>query len=315
MRISLWQQFSSNHSGSYHVIGTFKTTEDAQVAYEEIRKILQEIDTWHRENPMGIEKDWNNGGPLPPETAIAERLSIDWPETINWTGWANYRHIGHPSFTKFNRDPGQQAEQLIDEAIMVLANTVIANNPHETYMAGKTFKNLLEHFGAEIAGVGFDPSSNLVVGREDTYEFEILYFVAPNEETANQIENAIRAYVEDRKSDTHLPPWYDHKSNFEKILPNSPYLKDKQVEIWQRKTKERIEFRSQSDKLSRVRMENHALISAAELWREGLEFRFEKIIFADGNYGLAALIAYLEASGFTDIRISYGYVPREPEDY
>ncbi|MCQ3932619.1 MAG: hypothetical protein DPW16_19390 [Chloroflexi bacterium] len=314
MRISLWQQFSSNHSGSYHIIGTFKTIEDARRVYEEIGKILHEIDDWYRENPNGLVTSWNNGGPLPPESAIAERLGIEWPETIDWAGWAEYYRIGSPNFEKNKRDPSKEAERLIDEAIMVLANTVIARNPDQTHMGGITFKNLLEYFGAEISGEGYDPSSK-VVGREDVYEFEILHFTAPNEETANQIENAIRAYVEDRKSDTHLPPWYDHAANFGKILPNSPYLKDKQVEIWRQKAKERIEFRSQSDKLSRVRMENHALISAAELWREGLGFRFEKIIFADGNYGLAALIAYLEANGFTDIRISYGYVPREPEDY
>lgn len=196
MRISLWQQFSSNHSGSYHVIGTFKTIEDAQAAYEEIRKILQEIDNWHRENPTGIEKDWNYGGPLPPEVAIAARLGIEWPETIDWAGWAEYRHIGHPQFVKFNIDPTKEAQQLIDEAIVVLANTVVAHTPDQTHMSGETFKNLLERFGAEIAGEGFDPSGNMVVGKEDMDEFEILHFTAPNEETANQVEKAIRAYLE-----------------------------------------------------------------------------------------------------------------------
>jgi hypothetical protein len=50
MRVSIWQQFSSNHSGHFWVVGTFKTVEDAQKAYDELRAMLTEIDRWHREH-------------------------------------------------------------------------------------------------------------------------------------------------------------------------------------------------------------------------------------------------------------------------
>ncbi|GIV96508.1 MAG: hypothetical protein KatS3mg057_1165 [Herpetosiphonaceae bacterium] len=51
MRLSVWQQFSSKHSGFFWVVGHFKTIKQAREAYGELRAMLQEIDRWHQEHP------------------------------------------------------------------------------------------------------------------------------------------------------------------------------------------------------------------------------------------------------------------------
>src|SRR5215475_13956899 len=43
MRISIWQQFASNHSNSFIVVGRFQTVEQAQQAYQSIRSVLQHL--------------------------------------------------------------------------------------------------------------------------------------------------------------------------------------------------------------------------------------------------------------------------------
>lgn len=43
MKLSLWQQFSSNHSAGFSLIGQFKTAEEATQAVAVIRGILEKI--------------------------------------------------------------------------------------------------------------------------------------------------------------------------------------------------------------------------------------------------------------------------------
>jgi hypothetical protein len=47
MHISLWQQFTSNHSAAFDLIGTFKTAEDAEQAAVEVRTILRRVREWY----------------------------------------------------------------------------------------------------------------------------------------------------------------------------------------------------------------------------------------------------------------------------
>jgi hypothetical protein len=43
MRVSIWQQFSSNHSSFFTVAGIFKTVELAEKATHELRSIIKTI--------------------------------------------------------------------------------------------------------------------------------------------------------------------------------------------------------------------------------------------------------------------------------
>ncbi len=51
MKISIWQQFSSNHSASFTLVGLFKSYADAEAAAVKMRDLIARIALWHAENP------------------------------------------------------------------------------------------------------------------------------------------------------------------------------------------------------------------------------------------------------------------------
>jgi hypothetical protein len=78
MKLSLWQQFSSNHSGSYTIVGAFDTPEVAQNAHRVIQQMMREIDTWNRQHPPDA---WR---PNVIEEQYGKMYAIDWQEPIDW---------------------------------------------------------------------------------------------------------------------------------------------------------------------------------------------------------------------------------------
>jgi hypothetical protein len=86
MRISIWQQFSSNHSSHFTVIGEFATRAQAEHAADEIRGILKRIEDWYAEHPDGIESVWTNDDwgqePSPPELELAAQYQVQWEEEV-----------------------------------------------------------------------------------------------------------------------------------------------------------------------------------------------------------------------------------------
>jgi hypothetical protein len=46
MRVSIWNQFSSNHSGSMTIVGNFETIEKAMEAEGTLRQIIEEVNDW-----------------------------------------------------------------------------------------------------------------------------------------------------------------------------------------------------------------------------------------------------------------------------
>jgi uncharacterized lipoprotein YehR (DUF1307 family) len=47
MKLSIWQQFSSNHSANFTTVGQFESAEWAQEALKEVQEIIQNIAWWH----------------------------------------------------------------------------------------------------------------------------------------------------------------------------------------------------------------------------------------------------------------------------
>jgi ribosomal protein S18 acetylase RimI-like enzyme len=47
LKLHLWQQFSSNHSSCFLVVGTFATPGEAEAAAEELRRLFKDIETWY----------------------------------------------------------------------------------------------------------------------------------------------------------------------------------------------------------------------------------------------------------------------------
>jgi hypothetical protein len=86
VKVSIWQQFSSNNSTSYTVVGVFKTAQAAQDAVNVLKGIQQQIADWHEENPE-FSQVWAEGWPYPPsevERVIGQRYGFDWQEGADW---------------------------------------------------------------------------------------------------------------------------------------------------------------------------------------------------------------------------------------
>jgi hypothetical protein len=147
MRLSIWQQFSSNHSGFFIVVGVFESPDAAQTATRRIKEMLYDIDTWHRQHPQTAASHQTE--PYPPEKAIAEEYDIQWPQTIDWEDWAAYKY--YEDEAKFDRAQ-KAASREIDNAINREHSVVQIKNPSQTWMGVQPFKDLLEHFGARTAG-------------------------------------------------------------------------------------------------------------------------------------------------------------------
>jgi hypothetical protein len=76
MRIYIWQQFASNHSGGFTVIGEFETVEAAQMAGKKLREMLELIaqfrHNYYEQEPTG------------PEVEFGKEYGIEWNYTLDW---------------------------------------------------------------------------------------------------------------------------------------------------------------------------------------------------------------------------------------
>jgi hypothetical protein len=76
MRLTLWQQFSSNHSTSYTLVGVFPTPEKAQQAAETWRQIIARVKTWIKNNPDKLPDD--DRIPLEIEQELGKEYNMVW---------------------------------------------------------------------------------------------------------------------------------------------------------------------------------------------------------------------------------------------
>jgi hypothetical protein len=87
MRVSLWQQFSSNHSARFTIVGSFDTSTKADSAADELRHILRVIGDWYQLHPE-LGEQWNSGdlpAPTEPEMQFSHQYGVDWGKTsIDW---------------------------------------------------------------------------------------------------------------------------------------------------------------------------------------------------------------------------------------
>lgn len=84
MKISVWQQFSSNHSAGFTIIGIFPSTKAASNARIEITFLLDSIAEWHRTNPREADRVTATPDISPVEREFATRFHLDWTYPVLW---------------------------------------------------------------------------------------------------------------------------------------------------------------------------------------------------------------------------------------
>jgi hypothetical protein len=140
MRLTLWQQFSSNHSASFTIVGVFDTAERAEEIAQELRDILREISTWWEQFDIGqqseIEESLRKAGELtPPEAALEQRYGLGWT-----TSYPN--HKPYP----LDWVKGQYAL----DAVSTFRNYVFISPTGNTWEGAKPFDSLLRAWGGSV---------------------------------------------------------------------------------------------------------------------------------------------------------------------
>lgn len=142
MKISIWQQWSSNHSASFLLVGLFPDPQSARSAADQIQQILVEIDAWQNDEKNADEnlriwkeigeQGWDRGLSLrPPEKHFAGRYGIDWKHPIDW-------RLPEPPTCK---------------AVFHVDTLVFVGNCGQTYLGSHPFDLLLPVMGAsQIVG-------------------------------------------------------------------------------------------------------------------------------------------------------------------
>lgn len=192
MNIAFWQQFNSNHSSRFTVVGEFETVETATKAVEELQALADAIAKWYEENPESQDFRLSNGvvEPTPPEDEFIERYQIDWnSSSVDWWGEIS---------------PVTQYERLVFV------------NGTESDLGAKPFDAILKMLGGKpsIDGV-------LLEARQERYSqvYVSITCQAPDVSTATQIKEATQRYFAanaefDRDSslehDIFASPWRDY---------------------------------------------------------------------------------------------------------
>jgi hypothetical protein len=171
MKLSLWQQFSSNHSASFSLVGHFKTAQEAENAATVIRGILEKIADWYKTHPE-VEEEVRKGdlvNPTPMEAELAKQYGLEkaWEFTVDWV------NPKHPN----------QGLQIFDKLVFL-------HNATETWVGAQPFDELLKKLGATI--------ETSVEGITETEPVINLTCLAPDEQKAAEIVGKLhstRAHV------------------------------------------------------------------------------------------------------------------------
>jgi hypothetical protein len=131
VRISIWQQFASNHSASFTVVGGFATPQSADHAAAQVRAYLQEIYDWYHD---------------PANTDLVKKRREDADEAYQYTP-PELVMMAHYQLDD-NFIPVDWIEGGIDDAVHTFENHVLVENTQDTWSGYPPFPQLLAKLGA-----------------------------------------------------------------------------------------------------------------------------------------------------------------------
>jgi hypothetical protein len=87
MRLSIWNQFSSNHSSSYLIVGRFNAVDKATQAQNTLHDIFTEINEWFErpENEPFTHYGWSDP-PTPIEAELIRKYNLETDNTMGLGG-------------------------------------------------------------------------------------------------------------------------------------------------------------------------------------------------------------------------------------
>lgn len=140
MKISIWQQFSSNHSASFTVVGEFESPERAKEVADELRAIVAIIASFWDDLDEAGKKDWRatieQGGVTPPEEKFRDKYQVEWARSF-------YGNLGGIDWLRFG----------VGHAMEAVGNHgcyVTVENTADTWVGPKPFDDILEKLGGKV---------------------------------------------------------------------------------------------------------------------------------------------------------------------
>jgi hypothetical protein len=171
MRLSLWQQFSSNHSASFTVVGQFANEEKAADAERTLKTLFEDIQAaWAL---RGREND------IPPtwaELEASQTYDIEWDKSLDWLS------------------------ESLDKHLLRFEQYVFVMTTFETHQRYDTMEALM----GKLADATYVKRSEW---SPDTLILTELKCVTLSEQSASEIAAEIRQYFSPDTIKGSIPPW------------------------------------------------------------------------------------------------------------
>src|SRR5258706_3866109 len=105
MRVSLWQQFSSNHSAGFSLVAEFKSIEEAEKAHSAILAIISAIAKYYEEHWEELDKALRKEGmvaPTPIERDLARQYNLlSWDYSVDWASTEADKRVSNQGLYRF----------------------------------------------------------------------------------------------------------------------------------------------------------------------------------------------------------------------
>ncbi len=186
IRLSIWRQFSSNHSSNFAIIGTFASGEAAQQAIATLEQLLDSISRFYADPANEAEWghlwetwDWSAGTPpaaTPVEREIGKRYGVEWPHAIDW-------------FDQY------ELRTFLQDNIVLLATS------GDVDMWAYPMNVIMERIGGNVATDNPEGTVNPTAAGVD------LTCIAPTEEEAERIAKLVNEHVSRRLEVDIKLPW------------------------------------------------------------------------------------------------------------
>lgn len=181
MRVSIWQQFSSNNSSSYVIVGSFATPQKANEAAVAFKTLLQRLWEWYQSHPEIRDAVLGEEGH---ELTDAERFimsdyGIEFEQAMEWVA-------------------REETLEFLPDAVTTFENLLFVATVDETVTSDTALAQFMHQLGADVK---FEEAM-------ESYLVVNLSAHAPNDITAQFIKSATEAYFAgDPNIVWHRPPW------------------------------------------------------------------------------------------------------------
>lgn len=181
MRVSIWQQFSSNNSSSYVIIGSFATPERANEAAAEFKTLLQRLWEWYQAHPEIRDAVLNEEGHelTDAERQIGKDYNIEFEDAVEWIA-------------------REETLEFLPDAVTTFENLLFVATVTETVTEDTPFAHFMYQLGARVE-FEEEMQAYLLIG---------ISARAPDASTALFIKSVSEAYfMRDHNILWQRPPW------------------------------------------------------------------------------------------------------------